>query len=197
MLAEKGPKSRREVPESSADGTRSGGAMERMEVLRLEPATSVHAMLADQFLPHSQFDHAKHRIVDAEPTAVFTAARELVAHGALTHLAEWAPLGEQPGKEIVVGAVRKLGLAPGSWHGLEPRDFPDFAEAGYGKFLISLSIRPYGRRRSLITHEIRVVLDDPPSWSRFHHVWPLLVPLLGRLQVRSLNAIEKAAVQHF
>ncbi|WP_158888114.1 hypothetical protein [Amycolatopsis anabasis] len=175
-------------------------------------------LLADQFAPHYQFERARHRIVDAAPDEVYAAAHALdlaqirrplfdvlrrlcvracpapLTLDELETRSPWTVLGELPGEEIVFGVAGQFWRPGGDWRRLEPRDFADFAEPGYGKLVVSLSVRPYGRRRSLVTVDVRVLLDDPASWVRFRRIWPLAGPLIGRFQAALLCAVESAAL---
>ncbi|GAB3490148.1 hypothetical protein [Amycolatopsis cihanbeyliensis] len=187
-----------------------------MKVAAAQQPVHEPALLIDQFAPHSQFHSARHRIIDAAPEEVYAAARGLdltqvpepltdaarwlrflTAQGhtwtRLAQAPEWTLLAERPGKEIVFGAVGGFLPPTTGWLELEPRDFRDFEEPGYGKLVAGVSFRPYGHRRSLVSHDVRIVLADPRTWARFHRYWPLTAPLVGRYQTATLKDIEAAA----
>ncbi|WP_216207337.1 hypothetical protein [Amycolatopsis aidingensis] len=163
------------------------------------------ALLLDQFVPHSQFGSARHRIVNAAPDEVYAAIHELdltrppwprchrsgPEPGGST--ARWVVLGERPGMELVLGAAVRLPPWSGQWLQVDPRDFREFEEPGYGKIAAGISVLPYGRRRGLLTHELRIVLADPACWPRWLRYWRLLAPLVGPAQNATLKAIEAAA----
>jgi hypothetical protein len=111
----------------------------------------------------------------------------------LTAGSEWVVLGERPGEEITFGAVGRFWQPVVRWRPIEPRDFADFAEPGFGKIVCSLSVLPYGTRRSLVTYDVRTILDDPLSWVEFRRYWRVAKPFVGAIQRATLRTIADTA----
>ncbi|GAA0250822.1 hypothetical protein GCM10010492_58830 [Saccharothrix mutabilis subsp. mutabilis] len=111
----------------------------------------------------------------------------------LTAGTDWVLLGERPDTEVVFGAVGRFWRPVVELREVEGRDFADFAEPGYGKVVCSLAVSPYGGRRSVLTYELRVALDDPESWVRFRRYWRVARPFLGLMERVVLRAVKQAA----
>ncbi|MFJ8962504.1 hypothetical protein ACIRG5_24260 [Lentzea sp. NPDC102401] len=111
----------------------------------------------------------------------------------LTTGSDWVLLGEQPGREIVFGAIGKVWQPIVKWVPLEARDFVDFAEPGYAKVVCSISVLPYGERRSLVTAEMRVVLTDPRAWLSFRRYWRISTPFVGVISRAILRTVKHSA----
>ncbi|MGW6442691.1 hypothetical protein [Lentzea sp. NPDC055074] len=106
---------------------------------------------------------------------------------------DWVVLGEQPGQEIVFGAIGKVWQPVVKWVPVEARDFTDFAEPGYAKVVCSISVLPYGERRSLVTAETRVVLTDPHAWLSFRRYWRISTPFIGVISRAVLRTVKHSA----
>jgi len=106
---------------------------------------------------------------------------------------DWVLLGERPGEEIAFGAVGRFWQPVVEWRRIEARDFTDFAEPGYGKIACSLSVLPYGTRRSLVTYDVRTTLDDPLSWVGFRRYWRVVRPFVGVVQRATLRTVAEHA----
>lgn len=115
--------------------------------------------------------------------------------GDLAAGSEWVILGEQPGIELVFGAVGRFWKPVIEWRTIEPRDFADFAEHGWGKIACSLSTIPYGRNRTLLTYDVRTILDDPRTWVSFRRYWRVIAPFVGAIERATLRTIASAAQQ--
>ncbi|GGU50373.1 hypothetical protein [Lentzea flava] len=112
---------------------------------------------------------------------------------------DWVVLGEQPGQELVFGAIGKVWQPIVKWVPIEARDFSDFSEPGYAKVVCSISALPYGQRRTIVTAEMRVVLTDPHAWLSFRRYWRISTPfvgIIGRAILRTVkNSAEKGGVR--
>ncbi|MEV8438723.1 hypothetical protein AB0425_15215 [Actinosynnema sp. NPDC051121] len=105
----------------------------------------------------------------------------------------WVTLGERPGAEVVVGTIGTSRRPFAPVRDLEARAFADFAVPGYGKVACSLSVLPYGQRRSLLTCETRATATDPRSWSRLRRYWWLAGPWTALLERAALRSIKDRA----
>jgi hypothetical protein len=103
-------------------------------------------------------------------------------------------LGEQPGHEIVFGAV----VQP--WKSVtddepapqvEADRFAAFDTPGYVKVAFNIRVQPYGSGRALITTETRIAATDSTSLRRFARYWLLVGPfsaLIRRLMLRIVKS---------
>ncbi|MGW4490009.1 hypothetical protein ACWEOE_40095 [Amycolatopsis sp. NPDC004368] len=106
---------------------------------------------------------------------------------------DWALLGEHPGTEFAVGVAGKFWRPVIAWRRVEPEDFADFAEPGYGKLVITFGVRPYGAHRSLLTIDTRVQLTDPESWLKFRRYWRVAYPFTQAAHTTLLRTISQDA----
>ncbi|MEU4769090.1 hypothetical protein AB0H12_38160 [Actinosynnema sp. NPDC023794] len=105
----------------------------------------------------------------------------------------WVRLGELPDTEIVFGAIGTFWRPFVHVRDLEARDFPDFARPGYGKVACSLSVFPYGQRRTVLTYETRTTATDPRAWTRLRRYWRLAGPFITMLEHAVLRSIKEHA----
>ena len=64
----------------------------------------------------------------------------------------WLQLGEQPEREIAIGAVDRFWQPNIEWHDvatMTPEQFGGFDEPGWGRIAANWSLRPYGTTRTL------------------------------------------------
>ncbi|GLY70558.1 hypothetical protein [Amycolatopsis taiwanensis] len=106
---------------------------------------------------------------------------------------EWTILGERPGTEIAIGVGGKFWKPVVEWRRIEPENFLAFDEPGYGKIVQSLSARPYGTSRSLLTYDARVVLPDAASRAKFRAYWTVAAPFVKTVQAATLRTIARHA----
>jgi hypothetical protein len=111
----------------------------------------------------------------------------------MTAGSDWVILGEQPGVEIAFGAIGRFWQPVIEWRPIEARDFTDFTEPGYGKIACSLSVLPYGTSRSLLTYDVRTILDDHLAWVGFRRYWRIIKPFVGTIERATLRTIAAAA----
>ncbi|MFK0246016.1 hypothetical protein ACIQUM_15045 [Amycolatopsis azurea] len=111
----------------------------------------------------------------------------------MTTDSDWVILGEQPGTELVAGVVGKFWQPVIEWRRVEPGDFAEFAEPGYGKIVLSLSVRPYGEQRSLLSYDIRVTLADSAGLARFRLYWAVASPFIKAIHAATLRTIARDA----
>jgi hypothetical protein len=94
----------------------------------------------------------------------------------------WRVLAEEPGRELVLGAVTQPWLANVHFRGLSPEEFAAFREPGYAKIAWSIAAEPLGPNDSLFRTETRVATTDPDSRARFRRYWSVVSP--GILLIR-------------
>ncbi|MGW4394078.1 hypothetical protein ACWEHA_02245 [Amycolatopsis nivea] len=108
---------------------------------------------------------------------------------------EWTLLGEHPGSEFALGVAGKFWRPVIVWHRVEPAEFAEFSEPGWGKLVLTVGVRPYGAHRSLLTLDTRVLLTDPPSWLKFRRYWRVASPFALLVHGALLRTIAQDARQ--
>lgn len=106
---------------------------------------------------------------------------------------DWLILGERTGSEIVIGVAARFWTPVVEWRRVEPDEFADFAEPGYGKIVLSLSVRPYGQGRALLTSDTRVICTDRASRAKVRAYWRVAGPFIGLVQAATLRTIAQHA----
>ena len=136
--------------------------------------------------------------------AIFT-GRELLMGGerskrkhAGSFLAEvlslgWRILAEEPGRELVIGAVTQPWKADVEFRGLEPEEFAAFKEPGYAKIVWTLAAAPIGENESVFRTETRVVTTDSESRSSFRRYWSVFSPGILLIRYEILRLVRREA----
>lgn len=107
----------------------------------------------------------------------------------------WMLLGQLDGREIAFGAVGVFWRGEVRWREVAPEAFAGFAEPGNGKIACSLSARPYGTGRSILTYECRVAGTDPRSRQSISRYWVVIRPFVGHIMRAVLAAAASDAAR--
>ena len=115
----------------------------------------------------------------------------------------WRVLAEQPGREIVVGAVTQPWLPNVVFRGLAPEEFRAFREPGYVKIIWTLRAEPVTDTASIFRTETRVTTTDPTARAKFRWYWARFSPgiilirrlMLGPLRTDAEGRARQAARQ--
>lgn len=104
----------------------------------------------------------------------------------------WGVLAEEPGREVVVGAITQPWEPVVVFHSLPPEQFAAFYEPGYAKIVWTLAAEPLGPDESILRTETRVVTTDPESRERFRRYWSVFSPgiVLIRYEVLRIVKVE-------
>jgi hypothetical protein len=104
-------------------------------------------------------------------------------------------LAEEPGVEVVVGAIGKFWRPAIEFAAVAPADFAAFAEPRFGKLAWCLRVDPRAGGGSWITIDLRVDGTDETARVRFERYWHLIGPFshlirrgMLRMFVRDLGA---------
>jgi hypothetical protein len=103
----------------------------------------------------------------------------------------WGVLSEEPGREIVLGAVTRPWEADVKFRSVPPAEFAQFAEPGYAKIAWTLAVEPLEAGRTLCGTETRVATTDAQSRARFRRYWTALSPgilLIRRVTLRLIKS---------
>lgn len=90
---------------------------------------------------------------------------DLVAGG------EWVRLAERPGRELVLGAAGRFWTPIVRMERLGPGEFERYDKPGRGRIAMSVSVRQYGRWGSLLSYDVRTMLDDALVKRVFRWYW--------------------------
>jgi hypothetical protein len=105
----------------------------------------------------------------------------------------WLMLGEVHGAELSFGAVGRFWTPSIEWRPTTLAEFPTFAEPGWGKIACSLSVRPYGTQRALVTYECRTATFDARSRRAFARYWRLIRPFVAHIMGATVRTIKANA----
>ncbi|MDI2030257.1 hypothetical protein QFW96_16630 [Saccharopolyspora sp. TS4A08] len=153
-------------------------AVRNLDLLTIQSRTADMAMWV-RGLP----ERLRRRVPPRRPTRL--TFDDLVASG------DWVLLGEQPGREVIFGAAGRFWTPIVRWEQVEPEQFVQYGKPGRGKIVSSLSVRPYGRNSSLVTYDIRTVLNDPITHRIFKLYWLVVKPFVRALMRATVRAVAK------
>lgn len=105
----------------------------------------------------------------------------------------WGVLVDEPGKEVVVGAVTQPWLANVVFRALPPEQFRAFAEPGFVKIAWTLRADPVSRGETIFRTETRVVATDAGAWRRFRWYWARFSPGIVLIRHALLHALKQDA----
>jgi len=105
----------------------------------------------------------------------------------------WLVLAEEPGRELVVGAVTQPWKADVEFRGVPPDEFAAFAEPGYAKIVFTLAADPLSQNRSVFRTETRVMTTDPESRARFRRYWSVFSPGILLIRYEMLRLLRQEA----
>ncbi|HJU66035.1 MAG TPA: hypothetical protein VJ596_10170, partial [Gemmatimonadaceae bacterium] len=105
----------------------------------------------------------------------------------------WGVLAEEPGREIVLGAVTRPWEANVTFRALRPSEFVMFDEPGYVKIAWNLRVEPIGTSRSVFHTETRVVTTDAYAARRFRRYWAVFSAGIRLIRGESLRLVKREA----
>jgi hypothetical protein len=105
----------------------------------------------------------------------------------------WCILAEEPGRELVVGAVTQPWKANVQFLGLLPDAFAAFKEPGYAKIVWNFAVKPLGEKASVFRTETRVLTTDPESRSLFRRYWSVFSPGILLIRYETLRLVRREA----
>jgi len=106
----------------------------------------------------------------------------------------WMLLDEQPGREIVFGAVGVFWTPTIRWNtDVRPEEFAELDEPGWGKIACNYSVRTYGEHRTLLTYECRTLTTDGESRQKFFRYWWLIRPFVRHIMNATVRTIGEHA----
>jgi hypothetical protein len=109
---------------------------------------------------------------------------------ALTTSLGWRVIAEDPGRELVYGAVTQPWKADVVFRGLSSEQFTQFREPGYVKIAWTLRVDPVSASECIFRTETRVVTTDAESRRLFRGYWARFSPgilMIRRIMLRLLR----------
>jgi hypothetical protein len=136
---------------------------------------------------------AAERVVNAlhdRPTPTLEAAgpmrlADLPARGA------WVKFSDDPPWELTFGVIGRFWGGETVWETIDAADFAAFDQPGFAKIACSVSLRPYGSTRTLVSYEARTQALDPDSRARFLRYWRIVRPGVAIVMRAFLAAVAK------
>jgi hypothetical protein len=112
---------------------------------------------------------------------------------ALTKALGWVVLAENPGREIVMGAVTQPWEPDVVFRSVPPEAFASFQDPGYVKIVWTLRADPVGDHQSIFRTETRAVATDPVARLRFRRYWSFLSPGIKLIRSATLRPLRAEA----
>jgi len=103
----------------------------------------------------------------------------------------WKVLEEEPGHEIVVGAVTQPWAPAVRFQGLAGHEFVEFHEPGFTKIAWNIRVIPEHFGRTRLATETRVTATDPVSRKRFLRYWRVVNPGIRLIRRISLRMVRR------
>lgn len=105
----------------------------------------------------------------------------------------WVLLGEDPGKELVLGAVGRFWRRDYGARTVTAEEFTAFDEPGYLKLAVSSVAVPRGYDQSLLHYEARVEATTEDAADRFRRYWKVIQPGNEVIVRRALQRLKAEA----
>ena len=102
----------------------------------------------------------------------------------------WRVLAEQPGREVVLGAVTRPWDANVVFRPLAPEEFASFNEPGYVKIVWTLRADPSSELASVARTETRAVATDPIARAKFRRYWSIFSPGIVVIRHAALRLVK-------
>jgi hypothetical protein len=110
---------------------------------------------------------------------------DLPAHG------DWVKFSDDPPWELTFGVIGRFWGGETVWETIDAADFAAFKRAGFAKIACSVSLRPYGSARTLVSYEARTQALDRDSRAQFLRYWRLVRPGVAIVMRAFLAAVAK------
>ena len=105
----------------------------------------------------------------------------------------WRVLAEEPGRELVMGAVTQPWLADVVFRGVPPEEFAAFHEPNYIKIAWTIGVAPRDDGTSVFSTETRAVATDQAARARFRPYWTFASPGIVLIRWEMLRLVKRGA----
>lgn len=102
-------------------------------------------------------------------------------------------LDEEPGRELVIGAVGRFWRPDSGFESIDPDEFGSFDRPGFAKATMNIRVEKQGPTTSLLSTETRVLCTDAAARRRFLLYWRLIEPFSGVIRHMMLRQAKRAA----
>lgn len=166
---------------------------ERHQVRVAAPAEVTFAAALDTDLEQSPIIRviirARELVLGAKPD------RRMRRGGLLAQMTSigWGVLAEEPGREVVVGAVTQPWLPEVVFRALPPDDFAAFDEPGFVKIVWTVRVDPIGASSSVFRTETRAMATDPRARRTFRWYWARFSPGIVLIRQLTLRMVKTEA----
>ncbi len=105
----------------------------------------------------------------------------------------WGRLAEDPGRELVMGAVTQPWKGEAVFRPVPPEEFAAFNEPGFAKITWTLSVEPTGPDTCVFRTRTRVMTTDADSRQQFRRYWAMFSPGILLIRYEVLRLLKAAA----
>lgn len=109
----------------------------------------------------------------------------------------WGVLAQDPGREIVLGAVTQPWEAEVRFRSLAPDEFAAFDTPGFAKIAWTIRAESLGPATSRFYTETRVATTDPEARRRFRRYWTMVSPGVRLIRRESLRLVRSNAERRY
>jgi hypothetical protein len=104
---------------------------------------------------------------------------------------EWVKFSDDPPWELTFGVIGRFWGGETVWETIDAADFAASEQPGFAKIACSVSLRPYGSTRTLVSYETRTQAHDDDSRARFLRYWRVVRPGVAIVMRAFLQAVAK------
>jgi hypothetical protein len=102
-------------------------------------------------------------------------------------------LGEEPGREIVLGVVGRFWRPTSAIHRIEPGEFAGFDAPGFAKAAWNFLVTDRAASGATVMTETRIACTDTEARRRFTRYWRLVGPFSALIRRALLRSIKRDA----
>jgi hypothetical protein len=150
----------------AASPARAWQTVRGLDLYRIE---LVRALFALRLVPEAVMARLRRR---PPPRLTRSRIEDIVAPGS-----GWLLLGEEVGREVVIGTAGKFWQPRIQYAPLVPETFASFEDPAFGKLAWNLRVDPREGGGSWISVDLRVTAGSDQAWARFQRYWRLVGPL--------------------
>ena len=164
--------------------------VERLQVQVSAPADRTFSVACNLHLLDSSLIHTIFRIREFVLDGTVNEHREELGLVEQATAWGWNKIAEQPGREVVFGAVTQPWVANPVFQGLSSTQFRNFQKPGFVKIAWTLRVDPVSPSKTIMSTETRVLATDADARARFRRYWSFVAPgtiLIRRIALRNLK----------
>ena len=109
----------------------------------------------------------------------------------------WGVLAQEPGREIVLGAVTQPWKSDVKFRALPPDEFATFDEPGFAKIAWTIRAEAISPETSRFYTETRVATTDAEARKRFRRYWTMVSPGVRLIRRESLRLVRADAERRY